>query len=45
MSNSKAERMRSDQKARDHRHATKILQKEKKERLYARLKKLKQKKY
>lgn len=45
MSNSKAERMQSDQKARNHRHAIKTLQKEKKERLYARLKKLKQKKY
>ena len=45
MSNSKAERMQSDQKAREQRHAVKTLQKDRKERLYARLKKLKQKKY
>ena len=45
MSNSKAERMQSDQKARNHRHEVKTLQKESKERLYAKLRKLKQKKY
>ena len=44
MSNSKAERMQSDQKARTPRHAINTLQKEKKERLSATLKKLKQKK-